>query len=147
MIERNEYIFWDNTENRKDLRIIYMRPEANNMIRRTAISLILVIMLSFGTAFAYADDQTPAEGMGQNTEQTQEQPSQSGDQEVSGEQPQTVVPAPAPMPVSRIIKKGKYYYYKQSNGKIRKKAGFVTDLGNRYYVKKAERSLPAKPSR
>ena len=35
-----------------------------------------------------------------------------------------------------IIKKGKYYYYKNSNGKIRKKAGFVTANGNKYYVRK-----------
>lgn len=121
-----------------------MRPEANNMVRRTAISLILIIMLSFGTAFAYADDQAPAEGTGQNAEQTQEQTPQSGDQTASSEKTQTVAPAPAPKPVSRIIKKGKYYYYKQTNGKIRKKAGFVTDLGNRYYIKKGGKIVTGK---
>lgn len=37
---------------------------------------------------------------------------------------------------TRIIRKGKYYYYKDAGGKIRKKAGFVSDNGNRYYVRK-----------
>ena len=121
-----------------------MRPDANNKVRRTALSLVLILMLSFGTVFAYADDPDPAEGTGQNTEQTQEQPSQNNDQEGSGEQSQIVAPAPEPQPVSRIIKKGKYYYYKEDNGKIRKKAGFVTDLGNRYYIKKGGKIITGK---
>ena len=45
-------------------------------------------------------------------------------------------PAPVPAATAQIIKKGKYYYYKYSNGKIRKKAGFVTVNGKKYYVKK-----------
>ena len=137
-------------------------------VTRAAVSLILVLMLSLGTAFAYADDQAPAEGAGQSTELVQEQPSQNGDQtggddqtengdqtggddqtengdQTGGdEQTQTEAPAPAPKPVSRIIKKGKYYYYKQANGKIRKKAGFVTDLGKRYYIKKGGKIVTGK---
>lgn len=137
-----------------------MRPEANNMVRRTAISLILMIMLTFGTAFAYADDQAPTEATERIQEQVQEQPPQSSNSPQNSDSPQnsekagsgnqtqtqtqTVAPAPKPKPVSRIIKKGKYYYYKESNGKIRKKAGFVTDLGKRYYIKKGGKIVTGK---
>ena len=140
----------DNTGTGEDSMKDYMRPEAHNRIRRTVIALILMLMLSFGTAFAYADDQTQTEVTEPGTEQIQEEPSQGGDdpqggdQAGSDDQTQTEEPAPAPKPVSRIIKKGKYYYYKQANGKIRKKAGFVTDLGKRYYIKKGGKIVTGK---
>lgn len=38
-----------------------------------------------------------------------------------------------------IIKKGRYYYYKDANGNIRKKAGFVKVAGKYYYVRKGGR--------
>lgn len=38
-----------------------------------------------------------------------------------------------------ILRKGKYYFYRDSKGKIRKKAGFVTWNGNKYYVRKGGR--------
>jgi hypothetical protein len=48
-------------------------------------------------------------------------------------------------PVSNIIKKGsKYYYLDPDTGKIRKKAGFVTDNGKRYYIKKGGKIVTKK---
>ena len=38
-----------------------------------------------------------------------------------------------------VFRKGKYYFYRDSKGKIRKKAGFVTWNGNKYYVRKGGR--------
>lgn len=38
-----------------------------------------------------------------------------------------------------VLRKGKYYFYRDSTGKIRKKAGFVTWNGNKYYVRKGGR--------
>lgn len=37
---------------------------------------------------------------------------------------------------ARVFKKGKYYFYKNSKGKVRKSKGFVTWKGNRYYIRK-----------
>ena len=45
---------------------------------------------------------------------------------------------------SRIIKKGKHLYYKQKNGKIRKKKGFFTYAGNRYYSRKGGKLIKSK---
>lgn len=84
-----------------------------NRAARTLVSLLLMVMLSCTAVLA-------------------EEPAQTGGQT---DQTQTQVQTPAPAP-SRIIKKGKNYYYKKANGKIRKKAGFVRDNGNRYYVRK-----------
>ena len=38
-----------------------------------------------------------------------------------------------------VLRKGKYYFYRDSKGKFRKKAGFVTWNGNKYYVRKGGR--------
>ena len=38
-----------------------------------------------------------------------------------------------------VLRKGKYYFYRDSKGKIRRKAGFVTWNGNKYYVRKGGR--------
>lgn len=38
-----------------------------------------------------------------------------------------------------VLRKGKYYFYRDSKGKIRKKAGFVNWNGNKYYVRKGGR--------
>ena len=86
--------------------------------KRVIISLMVAVSLSFvalpAQAFATEENSVPAV---QNT------------QAETPAQPKAVAPSP-------IIKKGKYLYYKQSNGKIRKKAGFVSYAGNRYYVQK-----------
>lgn len=81
--------------------------------------------------------------------ETAETGSDTQDPAVQPETPAAEEPAPkpAPAPVSRIIKKGKYYYYKYPNGKIRKKAGFVTDLGKRYYIRKGGRIRTSKTFR
>lgn len=84
-----------------------------------------MFVLSFSTAMAETEPQTDGSGGAAQTEASAAQDTVT--------QP---VPAPAPVAKSRIIKKGKYYYYKAANGKIRTKAGFVTDLGKKYYVRK-----------
>jgi len=98
----------------------------NNRIRRALVSLLLMMMLSLGTVFTYADDQSVPADSGQ--------PAQAAAENAS----------PAPQPLSRIVRKGKYYYYKNASGKIRKKKGFVSDLGNRYYVKKGGKIVTGK---
>lgn len=80
-------------------------------MKRTAVSLLLILMLSFTAAAA-------------------------GTQQVRAETQGTETAVQTPVQVSNIIKKGKYYYYRKADGSIRKKAGFVTDLGNLYYVRK-----------
>ena len=91
-----------------------------------------MFVLSFSTAFA--EDGVQTEDPAGEVIQT----------EVQTDDPASEEPAPAPAPVSRIVKKGKYYYYKKADGKIRKKAGFVTDLGNRYYIKKGGKIVTGK---
>lgn len=86
------------------------------------VSLLLILVLSFVPVMA---ETTQDQGQ---TGQTQT--AQTGTVSAAADT------AAAP---SRIIKKGKYYYYKKANGKIRKKAGFVRDNGNRYYVRKGGR--------
>ena len=99
-----------------------------------------MFVLSFSTAFAETGEETGAAANDavQTEVQTEGQTEDTGTDTPAAEEPSTEepAPAPAPAPVSRIIKKGKYYYYKNANGKIRKKAGFVTDLGKKYYVRK-----------
>lgn len=84
---------------------------------RTIVSMLLMVMLSCSAVLA----EEPARTGGQ-TDQTQTQT-----------EAQTQTPEPEP---SRIFRKGKNYYYRKANGKIRKKAGFVRDSGNLYYVRK-----------
>ena len=106
-----------------------MKTMTAKRVKRTLTALLLMFVLSFGTVFAETEGQTENElNNGSQTQQT----------EVQTETPEVTepAPAPAPQPASRIIKKGKYYYYKYASGKIRKKAGFVTDQGKKYYVRK-----------
>ena len=129
-----------------------MRHIDATRIKRTLTALLLMFVLSFCTAFAEGDTPAGDPAAGTETEVTTEVTggegggTENGGSEVTGtenggsDQGSEVQPeTPAvqqPAPVSRIIKKGKYYYYKNANGKIRKKAGFVTDLGKKYYVRK-----------
>lgn len=107
--------------------------------------MLLVFVLSFTTVLAETEPQAEADGSGETVQTevtTETDGSTVQDAEAQPETPAVEEPAPEPVPepapvvVSHIIKKGKYYYYKGSNGKIRKKAGFVTDNGKRYYVRK-----------
>lgn len=87
----------------------------------------MMFVLSFGTAFAtyeVPEDQISNEKT--QTEVTTEE---------SVEQPTKPEPA-----VSRIEKRGKYYYYVDGKtGKIRKKKGFIKFKGNLYYIGKKGR--------
>lgn len=96
-----------------------MRTFDKTRLKRTLTAVLLVFVLSFSAAFA--------EGGEAGTQQAEVQAG-AGTSAVTEPQPE--------VPVSRIIKKGKNYYYKNPSGKIRKKAGFVTDLGRIYYVTK-----------
>jgi len=132
-----------------------MRNTNATRIKRTLIALLLMFVLSFSTAFAETDGENgaAAENGTQTetaTEVTTETTNTDGNGGSQGTEVQQETPAaetPAPAPVSHIVKKGKYYYYKYSNGKIRKKAGFVTDLGKKYYVRKGGRIRTSKTFR
>ena len=78
-----------------------------------------MFVLSFTAVFAETELQTGSTGDGVQTEVSDQDPS-----------------AAEQVPEAKIIKKGKYYYYKSANGKIRRKAGFVTVDGHRYYIRK-----------
>lgn len=58
--------------------------------------------------------------------------------EVNAVQPPSEKPS-KPKSKAGVLRKGKYYFYRDSKGKIRKKAGFVTWNGNKYYVRKGGR--------
>lgn len=138
-----------------------MRSADANRLKRTLTALLLVFVLSFGTVFAEADGQTDAAGDdGIQTEvttetgeggsgETGEGGSETQDPEIQPETPAAEEPVvePEPAPSGRIIKKGKYYYYKDANGKIRKKSGFVTVLGKKYYVRKGGKIRTSKTFR
>lgn len=96
--------------------------------KRFIVSLILALSLSLVAvpADAFATEQSD----NTSTQTTQ-----------STVQTQTTQSEVAP---SRIIKKGKYLYYKQKNGKIRKKKGFFTYNGNKYYSKKGGKLITSK---
>lgn len=134
-----------------------MKNNDLSKLKRTLTALLLVFVFSFTPVFA---DATPAEGQAevlvqqeetsgttdpapgatdpaQGTTDPAQGPTDTAQENAQPAQPAAQpAPAPAPKPVSRIIKKGKYYYYKGANGKIRKKAGFVTDCGKKYYIRK-----------
>lgn len=58
--------------------------------------------------------------------------------EVNAVQPPSEKPS-KPKSKAGVLRKGKYYFYRDSKGKIRKKAGFVTWNGKKYYVRKGGR--------
>ena len=88
--------------------------------KRTLIALLLILTLSFSPVLATDENKADAP----KAQQTQTQEEQKK--------------ASAPAVVSNIIKKGKYYYYKDpKTAKIRKNKGFVKDTdGSLYYVTK-----------
>ena len=97
----------------------------SDRLSRVILALILSVAMSAASAFAEPNTETDQTGAQGGTEQTSE-----------SQKPTTKPAAPAPVK-SQIIKKGKYYYYKYpSNGKIRKKKGFVRDNGKLYYIRK-----------
>ena len=128
-------------------------------IERTLMAMLLMFVLSFGTVFA-TDETAPADTNGSGTQveattpesgssQTETPSSEAGSGstetpavETGGSETPTVTPTPAPAPkpapvVSNIIKKGKYFYYRNpKTKKIRKKKGFVRDNGKLYYIGK-----------
>ena len=115
-----------------------------NRIKRTLIALLLMFVLSFTSVLAETE---PNADNPENTVQTEASTDTGdGDSQVTVPQQETPAveepaqtaeePAPAPAAGPTIFKKGKYYYYKDAGGKIRKKAGFVTVEGKKYYVKK-----------
>ena len=124
-----------------------MKKEAGtvNRITRTLAALLLMFALSFTAAFAetgsQSEDTQPA---AQTTETTAaetdaaEQQTPSAQPETPAVQPQTEPETPAvqPQPTGQVYKKGKYYYYKDAKGKVRKKAGFVTVGDSKFYVRK-----------
>ena len=77
--------------------------------------------------------ETPAVQPEQETPAVQPEPETPAVQPV--QKPVTPVVKPKPKPTGSIIKKGKYYYYKDPKGVIRKKAGFVTVSNKIYYVR------------
>lgn len=85
------------------------KEEKANRIRRVAVSVMLIALLSFG-AVGTMSMETYAAKSG-----TKVQASDSS---------------------GSVVKKGKNYYYKKANGKLRKKKGFISCAGNRYYIKK-----------
>ena len=89
--------------------------------KRVSITLLLIVSLSFGSVFAAANSSAPAQ---------------------TKTNVQTAKAAPSP-----IIKKGNYLYYKQSNGKIRTSAGFVSYNGSKYYVSKGGRIITGRTFR
>ena len=107
-------------------------------VRRTITALLLMLALSFGTVFAADEIQTgETTGAGTQTEV------QTGTQTASPASNHSQAAAKAV--VSNVIKKGKYYYYKDpKTGKIRKKKGFVRDNGKLYYVGKKGRITTGK---
>ena len=100
-----------------------MRSVSVRRVKRTLTALLLTLVLSFSAVFAEDGTQSEAAATDstQNTAVTEEL---------------TAAVQPAPKPTGKIIKKGKYYYYRNPNGTIRKKKGFVTVGGNIYYVRK-----------
>ena len=133
-------------------------------VKRTLTALLLMFVLSFSSVFAETgtpDGNTPADGTqtaeaaepstgtenGVNT--TSETPAVQSEPETPASQPEPETPAiqpgpepetpavqPEPEPTGSVFKKGKYYYYKDLNGAVRKKAGFVKAGDRIYYVRK-----------
>ena len=134
-------------------------------IKRTLTALLLVFVLSFTAVFAETEPQAENTGDAVQTEAASEavtgtdetgaaeagsaaevsEPAEQDQGETAAEADESAEgpedPAPAPRPKARIIRKGKYYYYMYASGKIRRKAGFVTVDGKRYYVRKGGRII------
>lgn len=132
-----------------------MKKNEGIRLKRTLTAVLLMFVLSFSAVFAEGENPEAAAGGSDNVQAEAVQPAaqepaaqeaaaqQTENQQPAAQEPevqqpaavQPVQPQPAPQ-VSRIIKRGRYYYYKYPSGKIRKKAGFVRDLGKIYYIRK-----------
>ena len=128
-----------------------MRSTAAIRAKRTLTALLLVFVLSFTTVFADNEgqpDATPNEAVRNEAVAGDESSNDPGTDTTDPQQGDTAaeepLPEPAPVPKAQIIKKGKYYYYKAANGTIRKKAGFVTADGKKYYVRKGGKIYTSK---
>lgn len=127
-----------------------MRSTAVKRTRRTLTALLLVFVLSFTTVFAETEVQTeaPADGAVQTEASTEGGSSTDQNAEETKQDTTSAAQVTAqPAPKAAIIKKGKYYYYRYANGKIRKKKGFVTVDGKRYYVRKGGKIRTSKTFR
>ena len=106
-----------------------MRSTKAVRIKRTLMALLLMFVLSFTAVYADDDDRT--ENPSVDTAQTE------ATEENTDDPPETPeIEEPEPEPAASIIKLGKYYYYQEPDGTIRKKAGFVTVDDKIYYVRK-----------
>ena len=133
-------------------------------IKRTLTAMLLMFVLSFSAVFAETEtpdgdtsaDGTrasevtePSTGTENGEDPAAETPAvQSGTEDPSAQpepetpavqsepEPETPAVQPEPEPTGSVFKKGKYYYYKDVKGKVRKKAGFVTVGDRLYYVRK-----------
>ena len=83
--------------------------------------MLLMFVLSFSAVFAETDTQSI--NAPENGTQTAVSPAAE-------------TPAVPAKPTGKVFKKGKYYYYKDVKGVVRKKAGFVKAGENIYYVRK-----------
>lgn len=111
---------------------------------RMLTAMLLALTLFAAPVFADAEGGAQSGGAPQAETPADQSQSAGGSQEAGAAQDQPQ-PQEAPAPVSHIIKKGRYYYYKSpSTGKIRKKKGFVTDCGKRYYIKKGGKIVTGK---
>ena len=88
-----------------------------------------MFVLSFSAV--YAETGGEPESTDEEAVQTETVDEISGGPEQAGEEASREPEAKA-----EIIKKGKNYYYREADGKIRKKSGFVTVDGKKYYIRK-----------
>lgn len=105
-----------------------MRSATNVGIKRTLIALLLMFVISFSADFVYADSQDKST----QSEGTETEVSADADKDADEQKPTT-------KPSAKIIKKGRHYYYRNKNGVIRRKAGFVTVDDKIYYIRRGGR--------
>ena len=113
-------------------------------VKRTLTALLLMFVLSFSSVFAETgtpDGNATADGM-QTAEAAEPSTGTENGVNTTSEtpavqsEPETPAAQPEPEPTGSVFKKGKYYYYKDLNGAVRKKAGFVKAGDRIYYVRK-----------
>ena len=101
-----------------------MGKNASTRIKRTLTALLLMFVLSFSAVFAGTEGTDGGTRTG------------TVEAAAAAEEVGSVAEEPDYEPTASIIKKGRYYYYQYPNGKIRKKAGFVTVDDEIYYVRR-----------
>ncbi len=113
-----------------------MKSATTVRVKRTLMALLLMFVISFVPVFAETESQTENTGDTAATDVTVETGETGQAAEIQQSIPTATEQKAAAAPSASIIRKGRYYYYRKASGKIRKKAGFVTVDGNRYYVRK-----------